>query len=88
MSRLSNKIIKIGERRTSMRLCCQEWDSLSEICKFENINRNKLIEMIAQSKDKRHGLTYATRLYMLLYFKNRFQEPSPENVSQTLKQIY
>lgn len=88
MSKLSNKIIKVGNRRTSMRLCCQEWDSLSEICKFEKINRNKLIELINQSKDVQHGLTYATRLYMLLYYKNKFPVPSPENINKTLKQIY
>lgn len=69
MTQLTNKIININNRRTSMRLCLKEWDALNQICKNEKISRNKLIEMIENYKDQDLGLTYSTRLFILEYYR-------------------
>lgn len=53
-----------------MRLCLKEWDALKEVCLRENISCNKLVEMIENTKNAQLGLTYATRLFTLLYFQN------------------
>lgn len=71
MTKLSNKVIYINNRRTSMRLCEKEWKILDNICKHENTSRNKLIEHIEQNKVDGLGLTYLTRLFMVTYlYKN------------------
>ncbi len=69
MAKLVNKIIFINNRRTSMRLCLKEWEALSEICHRENIARNKLIEIIEDKKDEELGLTYSTRLFIVMYYR-------------------
>ena len=70
MTKLTNKIITIHERRTSMRLCHKEWCALEDICLREKISRNELIAMIEDNKNNRLGLAYATRLFLLLYYKS------------------
>lgn len=70
MTKLANKIININNRRTSMRLCTKEWDALEDICLREKVSRNKLIEMIENSKNQKLGLTYSTRLFLVLYYKS------------------
>lgn len=69
MTKLSNKIITINNRRTSMRLCNKEWNALDEICLREKINRNILIGLIEDNKNPTLGLAYATRLFLILYYK-------------------
>lgn len=68
MTKLVNKVLHINNRRTSMRLCLTEWEVLSEICKKENITRNKLIELIENNNHGRLGLTYITRLFVIIYY--------------------
>jgi predicted DNA-binding ribbon-helix-helix protein len=70
MSRLLNKIIFVNKRRTSMRLSIEEWDSLKEICKIENIAKNELLSLIEDNSPESLGLTYSTRLFMLKYFRD------------------
>lgn len=70
MSRLLNKIIFVNKRRTSMRLSIEEWDSLKEICKIEKIAKNELLSIIEDNAPRNLGLTYATRLFMLKYFRD------------------
>jgi len=70
MSRLLNKIIFVNKRRTSMRLSIEEWDSLVEICKIENISKNELLSLIEDNSPTNLGLTYSTRLFMLKYFRD------------------
>lgn len=52
-----------------MRLCLKEWDALNEICERENIARNHLIELIEDNKDAELGLTYSTRLFIVIYYR-------------------
>ena len=69
MAKLVNKIIFVNKRRTSMRLCLKEWEALNEICEREHIARNKLIEIIEDKKDEELGLTYSTRLFIVMYYR-------------------
>ena len=57
-----------------MRLCSNEWDALSEICKNENVSRNNLIETLENNKDENLGLTYSTRLFLLEYYRSKVQK--------------
>ena len=85
MTKLVNKIIALNNRRTSMRLCAREWSALREICLRENIRCNKLIELIENTKNPELGLTYATRLFTLVYFQyitNRYSKPRRGNNSK------
>ena len=54
-----------------MRLCIKEWSALDEVCLIEKINRNILIGLIENNKNSSLGLTYATRLFLLLYYKSK-----------------
>ena len=74
MTKLINKVIIINNRRTSMRLCMEEWKALDEICKREKFNRNKIIENLESFHDCGLGLTYLTRLFMLMYYQDAAAE--------------
>ena len=88
MTKLSNKILNINDRRTSMRLCSQEWKILDEACRIEKIHRNKLISLVETNKAQNLGLSYATRLFLLLYFRNLTQDQHADNVLEsTLKEL-
>lgn len=71
MTKLINKVLFINNRRTSMRLCMTEWRLLDDICKNEHISRNDFIELIENSNQSALGLTYYTRLCLMLYFYNK-----------------
>ncbi len=90
MTKLINKIISLHKRRTSMRLADSEWDAMSEICHFENISRNKLIEFIGDHKDEKLGLSCSTRLFLLSYYRNNGQlkfRSSRQNLINAIKTI-
>ena len=70
MTKLLNRVIIINKRRTSMRLCQEEWGALDNICKYEKINRNKIFEVLESLPDYGLGLTYLTRLFMLMYYQD------------------
>lgn len=71
MTKLVNKVLFINNRRTSMRLCLTEWKLVDEICKNEHIARNDFIELIENNNRSGLGLTYYTRLFVMLYFYNK-----------------
>ncbi len=88
MTKLINKIISLHKRRTSMRLADSEWEAMDEICRFENISRNKLLEFVEQCKDKDLGLSCCTRLFLLSYYKNNARlkfRPSGKNLMKALQ---
>ncbi len=68
---LSKKVLRINNRVTTIQLCTQEWSALKEICENEKIHYNRLIELIDNYHDETLGLTYSTRLFMLLYYQNK-----------------
>lgn len=86
MTKLTNKILTINNRRTSMRLCCKEWAALDDICSLEQLSRNQLIAMIEKGKNDRLGLAYSTRLFALLYYQRLAKEQKKE-VEYILKQL-
>lgn len=55
MASLSNRVISIYNRKTSMRLAPAEWEAIDTICRRENIKRKKLFELIDANKDKKWG---------------------------------
>ncbi len=68
MTILTNRVISIYNRKTTMRLASAEWNILDNICYLENMKRKSLLELIDQNRDKRIGFTPSVRLFALLYF--------------------
>ena len=71
MTKLHNKVLFINNRRTSLRLCVTEWRLLDSICKNEHVSSNDFLELIENSNSCGLGLTYYTRLFIMLYFYNK-----------------
>ncbi len=61
------RVIILCGKRTTIRLTEFEWQTLENICRHENIRRNKLLNLIKDNKSAKLGLTYAVRLFMLIY---------------------
>lgn len=72
MASLSNRVISIYNRKTSMRLAPAEWEAIDTICRRENIKRKKLFELIDANKDEKMGLTSSVRLFYLIYYRKSF----------------
>ena len=53
MASLSNRVISIYNRKSSMRLAPAEWEAIDTICRRENIKRKKLFELIDANKDEK-----------------------------------
>ncbi len=93
MASLSNKVISIYNRKTSIRLAPAEWKALDTICEREKIKRKSLFEVIDANRDTKLGLTYSVRLFALVYCRTalkqpRKKEPSTDRMSliyETLK---
>lgn len=67
MITFTKRVIILCGKRTSIRLCETEWQTLENICRRENMRRNALLNLIALHKAKGLGLTPAIRLFMLTY---------------------
>lgn len=76
MTILSNRVISVFERKTSMRLAKSEWYILDSICMREKIKRKQLLELIDSNKDPQLGLTPSVRLFSLLYMHNLARQNS------------
>ncbi|MCM1322650.1 MAG: ribbon-helix-helix domain-containing protein [Acetobacter sp.] len=70
MTLLTNRVICINERKTSIRLAAAEWKAIDAICKKENMKRKKLFEIIDINRDKKLGLTPSIRLFTLIYYQD------------------
>lgn len=86
MITLKNKVLMINNRRTSMRLCSDEWNALQDICRLEKRHRNQIIADLDRIQDPALGLTSMTRLFMLLYFKS-LQDKNISNNTPLAQQI-
>ncbi|MBR5130363.1 MAG: ribbon-helix-helix domain-containing protein [Alphaproteobacteria bacterium] len=62
------KNVIVNGRRTSMRLDRETWTSLHDICARERINIHELCSKIDSVRGK-SGLSSATRLFVLTYFR-------------------
>ncbi len=67
------KNVFVNSRRTSMRLDRETWLSLGDICARENTNIHDLCSRIDSAKGK-SGLSAATRLFVLLYFRHQLNK--------------
>ena len=74
MTKLTNKVISLFDRKTSMRLASSEWTAVDDICKKEQIKRKQLLEIIASNKDPKIGLTCSVRLFTIIYMHNFLKE--------------
>ena len=77
MTKLTNRVISIFDKKTSMRLATKEWIAVDDICKREHIKRKKLFELIAANKDPKLGFTCSVRLFTITYMHNLILEYSP-----------
>lgn len=72
------KNVIVNGRRTSMRLDRETWLSLSDICQREKISIHELCSKIDSARAK-SGLSAATRLFVLMYFRyllNKYEKQS------------
>ncbi|MBQ8870619.1 MAG: ribbon-helix-helix domain-containing protein [Alphaproteobacteria bacterium] len=85
MTKLTNRVISVFDKKTSMRLAAPEWTAVDDICKKEHIKRKKLFELIAANKDPKLGFTCSVRLFAITYMheiilKNGYyQNSAPAN---------
>lgn len=70
MASLSNRVISIYKRKTSMRLAPAEWNAIETICQIEKISRKKLFEIIEINRSKDVGFTTSVRLFSIIYYRN------------------
>jgi len=70
------KNVIVNGRRTSMRLDRETWLSLADICDREKLTIHELCSKIDSAKGK-SGLSSATRLFVLTYFRcvlNKYEQ--------------
>ena len=67
-SRLVNRNVRDGTKRTSIRLEPEYWDAAREICHRENMSLSNLVEL-ATKKQTEGGRTSALRTYVVTYFR-------------------
>lgn len=95
MASLSNRVISIYQRKTSMRLAPAEWDAIKTICNRENITRKKLFEIIDIHRNKEIGFTTSVRLFSIIYYRNslsnkfnlRKNKPDHNPILEAIKEI-
>lgn len=62
------KLINIANKKTSIRLADEEWKAFDIICTREHVKRDNLVSLIDINKSAQMGLTYAVRLFSIIYF--------------------
>ena len=75
------KNVIVNGRRTSMRLDRETWVSLADICEREGLTIHELCSKIDSVKGQ-SGLSSATRLFVLTYF--RFVLNKYEKINESL----
>ncbi len=66
---LVNRNVRIGQRRTSLRLDPASWDALEEICQREGMTRHELCTRI-DGLDIASSFTASVRVFILTYFRS------------------
>ena len=74
------KNVIVNGRRTSMRLDRETWISLADICAREGLTIHELCSKIDASKGQ-SGLSSATRLFVLTYFRFVLNKYEKTNVA-------
>lgn len=94
MTKLTNRVISIFDRKTSMRLATPEWTVVDDICHREHIKRKKLFELIAANKDPKIGFTCSVRLFAITYMysiileQNFLKNPVIKKTNQDFSKIF
>jgi len=89
MTPLSNRVISIYNKKTSIRFAPAEWAAIEYICQQENISRKTLFELIDCNHDKKLGLASAIRLFIIIYYKNAYNNTNkPQNDSLPFSSIF
>ena len=83
MALISNRVISIYNRKTSIRLAPIEWSALEYICHEEKIPRKLLFELIDLNRDDQTNLTAAIRLFILAYYKRAASDHTQSNPTNT-----
>ena len=78
-STLVNCNVRIGGRRTSLRLEPAMWDALDEICQREAMTRHQLCETIYKFKHA-STLTAGVRVFVVNYYRAAATEEGHANV--------
>ncbi|KAF0114457.1 MAG: hypothetical protein FD149_1839 [Rhodospirillaceae bacterium] len=73
MTTLVNRNVVVDGRRTSMRLEPEMWEALEEVCRREDITVSEFCSIVDGIRGD-GGLTAATRVCLLLYFRDVAQE--------------
>lgn len=68
MSRELPHSVRIGDRRTSIRLDDEIWRALQEICAHERVTMSELCTRVDATRGQR-SLVSALRVYAVLYFR-------------------
>ena len=74
------KNVIVNGRRTSMRLDRETWISLADICEREGLTIHELCSKIDSAKGQ-SGLSSATRLFVLTYFRfvlNKYEKTNEQ----------
>ena len=81
MSSLVSRNVRVGRRRTSVRLEREVWDALEEICRDEGVTRHQLCTRVA-GLDRPGGFTSALRVFILGYYRGRAEALQSRNTSK------
>lgn len=74
---LESRNVTVGNKRTSMRLEPQMWDSLERIAQTEGVTLNNLCTQIDLRRGE-IGLTSATRVFIISYYRHLLRQHEAE----------
>lgn len=77
ISILESRNVTVGNKRTSMRLEPQMWDSLERIARTEGVTINNLCTQIDLRRGE-IGLTSATRVFIISYYRHLLRQHEAE----------
>jgi predicted DNA-binding ribbon-helix-helix protein len=73
-TRICHRVIRVGNRRTSIRFSEELLSALEEIALREHCNRDEICAMIARTKPRDLSLTRAVNIFVLRYFRDASTE--------------
>lgn len=74
---LESRNVTVGNKRTSMRLEPQMWESLEKIARTEGVTINNLCTQI-DLRRRDVGLTSATRVFIISYYRHLVRQHETE----------
>jgi predicted DNA-binding ribbon-helix-helix protein len=71
MARITSRNVRVGGRRTSLRLEPEFWEALQEIAAARRTGVDALIDAIAAERPAGRSLTSAVRVFVFLELRRR-----------------